>query len=106
MLDEPERGLTAEQFRGDPPAWRAAAEDFGVSTLPVRAEPGAAQEDAERCRAALVEAGWADQSDAEVSAVFDHDIDGWRGSINLDFGLLQPVEHGDAIPYKSVIAEA
>ena len=105
VLDEPERGITAEQFRSDPMAWQAAAEDFGVSTITVHADPNAAQADAERCRAALVNAGWADQGDAEVSTIFDHDADGWRGSINLDFGLLEPAEYGDAVPYRSAIAE-
>ncbi|MCU1602108.1 MAG: hypothetical protein JWO22_2817 [Frankiales bacterium] len=86
-------------------AWQAAAEDFGVSTLPVHAEPDAAQADAERCRAAIVDAGWADQGEAEVGAIFDHDANGWRGVVNLDFGLLPPVEDGDAVPFRPAIAE-
>jgi hypothetical protein len=99
VLDEAERGITAERFRTDPSGWQAAAEDWGVSTIPIHAGPDAAQADAEHCRAALVRAGWQDQADAGVSATFDQGANGWRGAINLDFGLLPPIEYGAAVTY-------
>ena len=100
VLDEEERFLTAERFSADPLAWQLSAEDWGVSTLPIRSDPDEAQADAERCRAALMAAGWADQADAGVCATFDHKAGGWRGCINLDFGLLPPTQFGNGVPYE------
>jgi hypothetical protein len=100
VLDEPDRGITAERFGADPVGWQEAAEDFGVSMLPTHADPKAAHADAERCLAALVAAGSGDQAKAGVCAHFDHTADGWRGGINLEFGLLPPVDMGPGVPYK------
>jgi hypothetical protein len=102
VLDEPERGLTAERFDADPVGWQEAAEDFGISMLPTHADPNAAQADAERCLAALVGAGWVDQAEAEVCAHVDHTAGGWRGGINLAFGLLAPDQRSTGVPYERV----
>ena len=100
VLDEPERGITAERFGSDPVGWQEAAEDFGVSMLSTHADPNAAQAGAERCLAALVAAGWVDQAKAGVCAHFDDSAQGWRGAINLEFGLLPPGEMSPGVPYQ------
>jgi hypothetical protein len=35
-----------------------------------------------------------------ATPIFDHDANGWRGAINLDFGLLPPIEYGDTVTYR------
>jgi hypothetical protein len=105
VLDEPDHQLSADGFATDPMAWRRAAEDWGITMVPLRATAIEAQGDAERCRDALVVAGWADQASAEVSAHLQPDSSRWRGGINLTFGLLPPMEYTGGVRYERVIEE-
>lgn len=107
VLDEPDHGLTADHFVRDPRAWRLAAEDWGLSTRHLRTSPAEAQEDAEACRAALVDAGWVDQARAEVSAFSNDPAAGtWRGSLNVSWALLPPMPTSAApVAYQRVEQE-
>jgi hypothetical protein len=80
IFDEAGHGVTAERFTTDPLGWKEAAEDWGVLMVRTYPTPDEAQADAERCRAALVRAGWLDQARAEVLAHFDHSAAVWRGA--------------------------
>jgi hypothetical protein len=75
--------------------------EWGVSMMPARVTPDAAQQDAERFRHAVVELGYQEQRGLEVCAHAFHDsaetIVGWRGCVNLGWFIFAVAHDGQQV---------